>query len=363
MNVMTKRGSLDNQITYEHYCDTKTDLENIPKNEITLGTVAVVLKDENNEMGIYIADSNKEWNSFSSGGSSAEEIELEELTITENGTYSAGEGKGFSKVEVEVEGSGDFTEYINGTITKIHDSTVTHIRDFAFYKCSMLSDISFPNVETIGENAFSTAIYSSNYNPITDTVDFIDEHIPITSAIFPRCKTIASFAFANCYQLSQISFPECTTIGYGAFQNCHIKEAIFPKCVNLGSAPFNFYGSEESPLETAVFPALSVLSDDIFTHCRNLKTVTLKDCVYINQTAFYECLSLESLYMLGSSMTIMSANNAYVDPLSQTKIPTTGYIYVPASLIDSYKTGFIWSKYSSRFEGLTDEEIAEILEE
>lgn len=81
MNIMTKRGSLDNNITYEHYCDTKADLANIPKEQITLGSVAIVLKDEGNEMGIYIANSSKEWVSFSSGGggSNMSDISLSNL--------------------------------------------------------------------------------------------------------------------------------------------------------------------------------------------------------------------------------------------------------------------------------------------
>lgn len=68
MNIMTKRGSEDNVVTYEHYCDEKADLINIPQNQITLGSVAVVLKDDNNAMGIYIANSNKEWISFATSG-------------------------------------------------------------------------------------------------------------------------------------------------------------------------------------------------------------------------------------------------------------------------------------------------------
>lgn len=68
MNIMTKRGSLDNNITYEHYCDTKADLNNIPKDQITLGSAAIVLQDEDGSLGIYLANSNKEWISFSAGG-------------------------------------------------------------------------------------------------------------------------------------------------------------------------------------------------------------------------------------------------------------------------------------------------------
>lgn len=72
MNIMTKRGSQDNIVIYEHYCDTKADLANIPQDQISLGSVAIVLKDEDDSMGIYLANSNKEWISFSTGGSESE---------------------------------------------------------------------------------------------------------------------------------------------------------------------------------------------------------------------------------------------------------------------------------------------------
>ena len=81
MNIMTKRGSEDNIVTYEHYCDTKADLANIPQDQISLGSVAIVLKDEDDSMGIYLANSNKEWISFSTsgGGSSMSDISLANL--------------------------------------------------------------------------------------------------------------------------------------------------------------------------------------------------------------------------------------------------------------------------------------------
>ena len=57
----TKRGSLDNIITYEHICDTTADLENIDPNQINLGSVAIVLQGENNNLEAYMANSQKEW--------------------------------------------------------------------------------------------------------------------------------------------------------------------------------------------------------------------------------------------------------------------------------------------------------------
>jgi len=41
---MTKRGSLDNEITNEFFCDTVSDRDKIPASDINLGTIAVVLK-------------------------------------------------------------------------------------------------------------------------------------------------------------------------------------------------------------------------------------------------------------------------------------------------------------------------------
>ena len=58
---MTKRGSLDNEITNEFWCDTVADRDAIPNSDINLGTVAVVLKPA---IQIFIADSNRQWNSM-----------------------------------------------------------------------------------------------------------------------------------------------------------------------------------------------------------------------------------------------------------------------------------------------------------
>lgn len=69
-HIMTKRGSVDNVITYEHICDTATDLNQIDPKEITLGSVAIVLE---NGLEVYMANSKKEWISLGgvSGGSSS----------------------------------------------------------------------------------------------------------------------------------------------------------------------------------------------------------------------------------------------------------------------------------------------------
>ena len=64
--IMTKQGQLDNVITYEHICDTVADMANINPSYITLGSVCIVIKGENDDLEVYMADSKKEWKIVSS---------------------------------------------------------------------------------------------------------------------------------------------------------------------------------------------------------------------------------------------------------------------------------------------------------
>ena len=68
--AMTKQGSLDNCITYEFICDTVADMNAIENTYRTIGTVAIVLSGESSGLEVYIAGSDKQWNSLSSIGAS-----------------------------------------------------------------------------------------------------------------------------------------------------------------------------------------------------------------------------------------------------------------------------------------------------
>ena len=65
--AMTKQGSLDNCVTYEFMCDTVEDMNAIEDRYRTIGSVAIVLQG-NSGLEVYIASSDKQWNSFSGAG-------------------------------------------------------------------------------------------------------------------------------------------------------------------------------------------------------------------------------------------------------------------------------------------------------
>lgn len=64
---MTKCGDRDNEITYEHICDTVADLDKIEKKYATLGSVAIVIKGESG-LEVYIADGQRQWVNLGSAG-------------------------------------------------------------------------------------------------------------------------------------------------------------------------------------------------------------------------------------------------------------------------------------------------------
>lgn len=68
--IMTKRGNMDNVVTYEFVCDTTADLSAIEPRYVTMGSVAIIIQGDSG-FEVYMANSKKEWiNLGAIGGSS-----------------------------------------------------------------------------------------------------------------------------------------------------------------------------------------------------------------------------------------------------------------------------------------------------
>ena len=120
----------------------------------------------------------------------------------------------------------------------------------------------------------------------------------ITTYANDRVSNIRDCAFYNCTNLTSVSFPACINIGVSAFRSCSsLTSANFPACINIGSSAFQF------------------------------------------------CSGLSSIYLLTSSVCTLANSNAF----SGTSIwSTRGSIFVPASLVDSYKAATNWTFFSNR---------------
>ncbi len=200
-----------------------------------------------------------------------------------------------------------------------------------FFNNGMIRGISANNVNLISTNAFCSCTNLSEVN-------------------FPNCATISDSAFYSCRRLFQINFPNCTSIGSYAFQSCSSLSSIsFQNCTTIGAS--TFYGC--SSLSSISFPNCTIIGNYAFSNCSALTVVSFPNCISLSQYAFRNCTNLSSFYFMGSSIPSITVYTFQYTPLSTSSyLGYYGSIYVPASLLASYKTTTNWTAYSSRMVGI-----------
>lgn len=169
-------------------------------------------------------------------------------------------------------------------LTNVDISSCTSISNYAFYKCSSLTDITMPETVTeIGENAFG---YCSSITEIT---------IP------QNVTKIGDFAFQYC--------PKLTTINYNA-QSCSLGLYIFnssaPKILNIGANVNKF--PTASTLTTVSFAEGAILvPNSAFKGLSKLTSVSLSNTITsIGNDAFRDCTGLVSITIPASVTSIGS---------------------------------------------------------
>lgn len=173
MNLMTKRGNLDNVVLYEHYCDGKSDLNNIPLDQINLGSIALVLKDENDSIGFYMADSNKEWHAISflnggggSGGDdSGDDSQGSDETMVVNFTETSATSATCDKTYAEVLSQLTNGKFVYGIIDLSYTSPLS--QTYYLYVAHVAPIIPWGSKDSSAVNAivFSGNNCGSSYSP------------------------------------------------------------------------------------------------------------------------------------------------------------------------------------------------------
>ena len=97
-------------------------------------------------------------------------------------------------------------------------------------------------------------------------------------------------------------------------------------------------------LTEASFPNATSISENAFFDCNNLTKASFPNATSIGQKAFYGCSSLATIYVGTNTSTIckLSNTNAFTNCTKLTNI------YVPASLVSSYKSATNWSTFASK---------------
>lgn len=243
-------------------------------------------------------------NSIRGKTGSAEEMELAEMPGMIDGI-----GDGVSPVYQEIAEAMIHNKagIVDAHVALFKDSA--SLSDYAFNKCSSITEINFPNLTIV----------------------------PI-------------YGFANCTKLTTVNLPNVTTLNAQAFYNCS-------KLVNLNLPSLQRINSSQAlgstAIKTITFPSVTYLGGYSFYYNKALVSVFLNanSTGSIGSRDFYDCTAFTTL-VIRSEQAWTLGN---IDSFTNTPIASgTGYIYVPSALVNTYKTAAKWSTYANQFRALED---------
>lgn len=227
----------------------------------------------------------------------------------------------------------------------------TNIGASAFYACSALASTDFTNAISIGSTAFEscyslTSIDFPNATSVGESA--FDSCTALESIDLPNATDIGNYAFNNCKSLTSINLPKATSVGRYTLANCSALTSVnLPSVTNVGTQAFY----DSTGLTSINIPSATNVETFAFQSCTALESIDLPNVTNIGTSAFYSCNKLEKIFLRSKTMCTLEG--------SPNLVPVT-VIYVPESLIDSYKTANYWSDYASQFKTLESIKLTKI---
>ncbi len=234
---------------------------------------------------------------------------------------------------------------------------VTEIAAQQFWKdASVPAVLYYPDVTKIGQVAFAdnTAIRAAIFPKLVETAksdsDIFRAQSNMTVAHFPALKAMNGKATFSKTGLTHATFPELESMGgFGSeFSQCvSLQRVDMPKLKTVASGG-TFEGC--TSLVKVNCPELEIIPSSFLRACTALKKFDACKAASIAAQAFRQS-ALEALILRNETVCILANANAFQScPIAS----GTGYIYVPAALIEDYKVATNWSTYAAQFRAIED---------
>ncbi len=193
-------------------------------------------------------------------------------------------------------------------------SGVTAFGPHAFFNCSKLNTTISGTITEIGTYAFN------NCSSLKGTIRFAE-----------GIKEIPEYAFSKCSGITELTLPNSlTTIGKSAFYQCSSLKTL--NAPLLGISLGYYFGAEDTglngsyipeTLQTVVITKGTAVPDKYFQACKNLKSVTLGEGIKsIGTYAFFNCLQLTGVKLPDSLTEIKERGFSGCDALTEVTIPS-----------------------------------------
>ena len=279
-----------------------------------------------------------------------------DLEVTENGEYAPeGESTGFKSVSVAVKPN----LQSKTAIPRSTEQTVTADLGYDGLSSVVVDGDANLVAENIAEGVAIFGVTGTHSGGSTggDIDALIDKSVTEVSSL--ATGSIGPYMFDSCKALKSANFPNVTGIGIYAFSGCSsLVSANIPNATSIGERAFQ----NCSALESANFPNATSIDERAFASCKKLTSVCCKASLD-RQSIFNGCYSLKSVILLSETVLPLYGSNVFYNcyhilgTVNSTYNPTgakDGYIYVPANLVDAYKSATNWSTYASQFRALED---------
>ena len=201
------------------------------------------------------------------------------------------------------------------------------------YLAKELTEIRFPSgITSLNQYAFY------QQKNIKGVIDFPD-----------KLTTIGAYAFRECAGITEYHGEGVTTIGnYTFYGNTALTVVDFPKLKTSGTYAFEYC----TKLTEMTLPSLTAISGNFIYRSNNIKKIDLAVCTSIAANGFRGATGLTALIIRTPSVCTLANTNAFTTDTAIYK--GTGYIYVPAALVESYKSATNWSTYANQFRAIED---------
>ena len=246
--------------------------------------------------------------------------------------------------------------FVSNNINSMYFNKVIQIGSSAFSNCSInISDIwAFTSCETICYGAFEKCTFLSNTNihfPVCTSVgQNAFAYANVAYLWFDICNSITRRAFADNTNLFGASFPELTVIQSEAFDgDSKLRLIYFPKCTTIENSAFRSTGISE----TVTFPLCTTIKANSFENAQ-LTAISFPKITTIGSYAFKGCSQLKSLYLMNSVACDLGNSSVFQNtPMTNsTYLGYFGSVYVPSSLLTTYKNKTYWKNISTRIVGM-----------
>jgi len=230
------------------------------------------------------------------------------VTITENGTHDV-TGYAEAVVNVEAESGGSVGGYdINGLINR-----------------------SQPSGDLVHTDPSATSFKPYAFSGCTGITSFESEHI----------TTADTNVFSMCTGLKRVSLPKMTALKQNFFYNCSALESVnLPAVANINAATVF---QQCASLKSISLPSANTATGmTIFQSCTALEFADLGFVTSVNAYLFDKCSALKTIVLRNTAL-VSLANVSAFNKTPFASGGTGGSIYVPSTLIDTYKSATNWS--------------------